>query len=241
VLFLPVVAAIVLWRAAMPWRARVGRGAAAAGAALLLVAPWSIRSSLAFDRFVLLSNGSGTVLVQANCDAGYYGEKLGYWELRCGLPQPLGPEGEPLNEAERDAALRRRAFDYIEDHAGRLVTVVIPARVGRMWALYDPVQQLRFDVLVEGRNFRLSMVGLAQYYLLLPAAIGGALVVARRRGTLLPLCVWPALTTLTAVTAFGETRYRVASEVAIVTLAAVAAGWVLEARRPAPGPPVHGS
>lgn len=220
--YLPVVAVVVLVAARRNLRAALGATAVAAVCAAGVLAPWVIRNTLAFDRLVLLSNGSGTVLVQANCDATYHGEKLGYWELYCGLPQPLGPNGEPLDEAARDAVLRRRGLDYIDAHRTRLLTVVVPARIGRMWALYDPVQQLRFDVLVEGRNFRLSMLGLLQYYALVPVAVAGVVVLRRRGAPLVPLLAWPVTTTLAAVTAFGETRYRVPSEVALVVLAACA-------------------
>lgn len=228
--YLPVVALAVLIGARRSWRTVLAPLAVATAVALAVLAPWVIRNTVAFDRVVLLSNGSGTVLVQANCDATYHGEKLGYWELYCGLPQPLGPDGEPLDEAERDAVLRRRGLDYIDAHRERLLTVVIPARVGRMWAVYDPVQQLRFDILVEGRNFRLSMLGLLQYYAVVPFAVGGAVVLRRRGAPLAPLLAWPVTTTLAAITAFGETRYRVPSEVTLVVLAACALD-ALAARR----------
>ena len=220
--YLPIVLAWFAFTHRRSWRSWAKASVVAAMTAVVLISPWAIRNTLAFDRLVLLSNGSGTVLVQANCDATYHGEKLGYWELYCGLPQPLGPQGQPLDEAARDVVLRRRGLDYIDAHRTRLLTVVVPARVGRMWGVYDPVQQLRFDILVEGRNFRLSLLGLVQYYLLLPCAIGGVFVLRRTRGQLAPLLVWPITTTIAAVTAFGETRYRVASEVVIVVLAAVA-------------------
>ena len=220
--YLPLVLVWFAFTQRRSWRSWAKASIVAALTLVVLISPWAIRNTIAFGRLVLLSNGSGTVLVQANCDATYHGEKLGYWELYCGLPQPLGPQGQPLDEAARDVVLRRRGLDYIEAHRTRLLTVVVPARVGRMWAVYDPVQQLRFDILVEGRNFRLSLLGLAQYYLLVPSAIGGVVVLRRARGQLAPLLVWPVTTTIAAVTAFGETRYRVASEVVIVVLAAVA-------------------
>ena len=229
--YLPLLAVALVWTRRTVWRSLV-RPVLGAGLVLaVLLSPWVIRNSLAFDQIVLVSNGSGTVLVQANCDATYHGEKLGYWELYCGLPQPLGPQGEPLDEAERDAILRHRALDYIDAHRARLVAVVIPARVGRMWAVYDPVQQLRFDVLVVGRNFRLSLLGLAQYYALVPGAIAGAVVLRRRAQALAPMVLWPVATTITAITAFGETRYRLASDVVIVVLAACAIDALIDRLR----------
>jgi 4-amino-4-deoxy-L-arabinose transferase-like glycosyltransferase len=237
VLYVPIVAFVLVVRARLSWRDRAVRLGGAALAMVVVLSPWVVRNLTAFAEPVLLSNGSGTVLVQANCDATYSGEKLGYWELLCGLPQPLGPDGEPLDESQRDVVLRRRGLDYIADHTTRLVTVVVPARVGRMWAVYDPIQQLRFDILVEGRNFRLSMLSLAQYWLLVPAAVAGAIVLRRRRVTLVPLVVWPALVTLTAVTAFGTTRYRVTAEIIVVALAAVALDAVVDEVRRRRGVP----
>jgi hypothetical protein len=145
--------------------------------AVAVIAPWVVRNMRAFDEPVFLSNGFGTVLVQTNCDATYGGQKLGYWELYCGLPQPLGPSGEPLDEAERDVVLRRRAFDYIGEHEKRLVTVAIPARPGRMFAPTTP-QTIRFDISPRAARSR-SRRQLVMYYLLLAGA-GRHLEPARR-------------------------------------------------------------
>jgi hypothetical protein len=223
VLYLPVVAAIALWRS--PWRphvrTRLARYATCAIAAIVVLAPWVGRNLTAFDKPVLISNGFGTVLVQTNCDATYGGQKLGYWELYCGLPQPLGPNGEPLDESERDAVLRTRGLDYLRAHKARFLSVAVPARIGRMFALYDPVQTIRFDIVVEGRSFRLSALGLAQYYPLLALAAFGTWTLARRRDPIAPAVTWIGIVVLTAATSFGNNRYRVSCEPAIVMLAAV--------------------
>ncbi len=237
--YLPLLALTLMCTRRSLWRSLIRPVLGAGLVLVVLLSPWVIRNSLVFDQLVLVSNGSGTVLVQANCDATYHGEKLGYWELYCGLPQPLGARGEPLDEAERDAVLRHRGLDYIDAHRARLVTVVIPARVGRMWAAYDPVQQLRFDVLVVGRNFRLSLLGLAQYYGLVPFAIAGAVVLRRRAQVLAPMLLWPVTTTITAIAAFGETRYRLASDVVIVVLAACAIDALLDRARRRSAEPRH--
>ena len=222
VLFLPMVAAVVLLRAPLPWRERMIRYAVCGATALALCLPWFVRNSLAFDAPVLFSNGAGTVLVQANCDDTYHGSDLGYWSLRCGQPAPFGPEGELLDEYERDLVVRDRATAYISANRGRLVSVVVPARVGRMWGVYEPVEQLRRDVHADRRSFYVSLLGLAQFALIVPSAVAGAVVVWRRRGPLLVLVAWLPVATLTAATAFGNTRYRTAAETSLVVLAAVA-------------------
>lgn len=221
-LFLPLVLGWMLLRSGLPWPRRLGMYAASGAVAIAVVSPWVVRNLSVFEEPVFLSNGSGIVLAQANCDETYYGDKQGYWEYLCGLPQPLGPDGQPIDESQRDVEYRRRGLEYIGDHKQRLVTRVIPVRVLRQWALYDPVQQLRADVLVEGRAFRLSVLSLVQYSVLAPLAVAGGVVIWRRKEPLAPIVTWAVLVTLVAAGAFATTRYRAPAEVTIVVLAAVA-------------------
>ena len=222
VLYLPLVAAIVLVNKPLQWRERLLRYFVVGLAALAVVSPWIVRNLLVFEEPVLLSNGAGTVLVQANCDPTYYGPDLGYWQISCGQPAPYGSGGELLDESQRDRVVRDRAFDYIRAHQGRLVDTVVPARAGRLWAVYQPVGQLRLDTLVDRRSFAVSVLGLVQYYLLVPFAAAGMVLLWRRRRALLVVTAWIPVVTLTAVTAFGNTRYRTAAEVSLILLAAVA-------------------
>lgn len=230
-LMLPLLVGVVLVRAALPWRERLVRTAMAAAATLLLLAPWVVRNLLVFEEAVFLSNGAGTVLVQSNCDPTYHGEFLGYWRIECGHPPPFGPAGEHLDESQRDVVVRERAMAYMGDHTGRLLTVVVPARIGRMWGVYDPADQLRLDALVDRRPLAVSTLGYVQYLALLPLATGGALLLWRRREALLPLAGWIPIATLTAAISFGNTRYRTAAEVSLVLLAAVAVDALTERRR----------
>jgi len=202
--------------------------------ALVVLSPWVVRNLVVFEEPVLLSNGTGILLAQANCDATYYGDKQGYWEYHCGLPQPLGDDGRPVDESERDVAYRQRGLDYLADHPGRLVAHVVPKRVGRYWGAYAPIQQLRADELVEERPFRLSVLGYAQFLGVVALSVVGIAEVRRRRGPLLALLALPVTGTLVAAATFGTTRYRVTAEVALVLLAAVGIA-VLSARRPRPG------
>jgi len=189
--------------------------------AAVVLSPWAIRNLSRFDEPVLLSNGSGILVAQTNCDATYYGDKQGYWEYLCGLPQPVSPHGEPLDESGRDVEYRNRGLNYASQHWPRLVVHAIPKRVGRLWGVYAPIQQLRADKLVEGRTFKLSVLGLVQYWLLLPLAGMGVVTLRRSGRPLLPLLAWPLVVTVVAALTMGTTRYRVPAEVALVLLAAV--------------------
>ena len=232
VLFLPVVAAVVLLRTPLAWRERLLRYVACGLSALVLCLPWFARNVAAFDAPVLFSNGMGTVLVQANCDATYHGPDLGYWNLSCGLPTPYGADGGLLDEYERDVVVRQRATSYMSVNRERLLTVVVPARIGRMWGLYEPIGQLRRDVHADRRSFAISMLGLVQFALLVPLAVAGFEVIRRRRGPLLVLAAWVPIATFTAATAFGNTRYRTAAEASLVILAAVAVDAALDRWKP---------
>lgn len=220
-LFLPIVAAVALWKAPIGWKERCIRYGVAGIVCCVVLAPWVVRNNLVMEERVTLSDGTGTVMVQANCDDTYYGTNIGYWSLRCGEPQPYGPNGELLDESQRDVVVRARATDYISNHVGRLIGVVVPARIGRMWGFYEPLEQVRLDI-IEGRPSLPAKVGFIEYVLLVPAAAIGAVIHWRRRQPVLVIGLWVILATITAATAFGTTRYRTAAEVSIVMFASIA-------------------
>lgn len=220
-LFLPIAATWIMLRSSLPWRRRLAVYAACGLSGLVVVSPWVIRNLVVFEHPVWLSSSSGTVLVQTNCDATYYGPNLGYWNLECGHPLPYGPNGELLDESERDPIVRQRALDYISNHKKRLVTVVIPARIARMLSIYQPLRQLDLEVLSEERAWPLSLTGLIQYWALVPFGIAGAVALWRRRLAMMPIALWIGMVVFTSAFAFGNMRYRVSAEPALVVLAAV--------------------
>jgi hypothetical protein len=90
-----------------------------------------------------------------------------------------------------------------------------------MWDLYAPFQNVELNDHVEGRGYYPSLIGLWYFWLLLPPAIYGAIVLRRRGTPLSPLLGLAVAVTLTAALTFGVTRYRVPAEVSLVILAAV--------------------
>jgi len=224
-LFLPIVAAWALWKAPISWKERIIRYAIAGVVCCAVLAPWVIRNNMVMEEPITLSDGTGTVMVQANCDDTYYGIHLGYWSLRCGNPQPYGPNGELLDESQRDVVVRQRATEYISNHKTRLATVVIPARIARMWGFYQPLEQVRLDI-GEGRPSLPAKLGFVQYVVLAGLAVVGAVIQWRRKQPVLVVGLWALLATITAATAFGTTRYRTAAEVSIVMFAAITIEYV---------------
>ena len=78
--------------------------------------------------------------------------------------------------------MRDDGVRYARDHLGRL-PLVLTVRLARVWNLYDPLQ------LPEGRSARAEKLGVLMFFVLVPLAVAGALVLRRRR-----VAVWILLT-----------------------------------------------
>ncbi|HVE69465.1 MAG TPA: glycosyltransferase family 39 protein [Solirubrobacteraceae bacterium] len=208
-------------------RGRLVTLAVIAAAFAAVLAPWLVRNWSAFDRPVLVSNNTGTLLAGANCGGVYAGSDIGSWTFLC----IDGPRRR--NEAVQAAELRRRGLDYAREHAGRL-PVVLPVRVLRTWDAYRPLQGARF-MRTEGRRRFAQYLGLAAYYPLLVLAVFGFVVLRRRGATPWLLLVPAVLVTLTSLGGFGLPRFRMAAEISIVVLAAAALDAFAARRREARG------
>ena len=208
------------------WRRRLGLLVVAGATMVVLLTPWVGRNLATFDEPVFIASGTGRVLAYGNCERTYGGQFLGYWHGTCTLSE--FPEGD---ESIIDSAHREKATAFLEDNLDRTPTVVA-ARVGLMWGAYRPGQAVNFDILFERRGVWPSRLGAAAFYLLLPVSIGGLAVVRRSRVTLVPFLGPVAMVTWTAAITFGVTRYRVAAEVVLVVLAAMAIEAVLDRHRP---------
>jgi 4-amino-4-deoxy-L-arabinose transferase-like glycosyltransferase len=200
----------------LDWRSRLERIGVMALAALVLVAPWVAYNLARFDASAYLSTGSGVTLVDSSCDAVYSGPFIGWWTFLC-IPDRISND-EAVNDREnREVALR-----YVRHHMSELPKVVA-ARVGRMWGVFRPLQTADLD----GRGVNADRVGLVASYVLIPLAIGGLVVLRRRRESILPMLALGAMVTITAALFYGAVRFRVPADVAIVVCAAVAvdAAW----------------
>ncbi|MCB1005521.1 MAG: glycosyltransferase family 39 protein, partial [Acidimicrobiales bacterium] len=128
------------------WGRKAGLAALVGVVAVAVTAPWVAHNLGRFSEPVYLASGTGRVMAYGNCDATYYGDKLGYWDDSCTLK--VFPDGD---ESVVDAAHRELATDYMSENAGRL-PVVVAARIGRMWSVYAPIQGANLDILFERRG-----------------------------------------------------------------------------------------
>jgi hypothetical protein len=214
-------------------RARLARLGIALGVAVAVVAPWTIRNAVRLHAFVPVSNNVATLVDGANCGPTYGGPQVGLWVesfTRAGSSAPTVPESQAcfpgfdiasphFDEAKASSADTRAGIDYARNHAGSLPKVAT-VRVLRTWGLYAPRQQVDFESL-EGRPRAWQLRGTFMYWVLAPLAIAGAFLVRRRRRLVWPLIATAVTVTIVAAATYGQQRFRIAAEPAILVLAAV--------------------
>jgi hypothetical protein len=190
-----------------------------------VVSPWLLRNWMAFDRFVPISNNTGTLVAGANCERTYRGEFEGLWLLEC--VQPIETEG--VNEAEDFARYRQAGIDFARDNASD-VPRVMGVRVLRTFGLHDVTTQINFETL-EGRTSHWQTLGHRMFLVIVPFAVGGTVVLVRRDVVVWPLLGPLVVVVVTALLSYGNQRFRVAAEPGLLVLAAVGAtagvvaGW----------------
>jgi hypothetical protein len=196
----------------------------------VVMAPWTVRNLTTFAKPILISTNGYGVWIGANCRESYYGAHIGSWAYTCFTNRIRG------DESEYSVDYRDRGIRYVRDHAGRL-PLVVAARGARTWDVFRP-QQAVFFMATEGRHSSGARAGIAAYWLVLPLAVAGAILLRRRRVRFWPLLAPVALVTLMGAAVYGSTRFRVAAEPMLVILAAVSIDVVWRSMRRRRGAPV---
>lgn len=221
-LLLPLMGAVAMTgRGTRPLRARLGRAAALAVIAALVVAPWTIRNAIALDGFAPVTTEAGSAL------AGTYNDVTrtdpewpGAWRPPARLAE-LRPVLDPVrgDEPAEQRALTRRSLRYMADHPA-YVAEVGGRNLWRLLGLAGP-DWWRFS----GRTLSLpawtAYVSGTAFLVVLAFAVAGAFTRAARSA---PAWLWlmPALMVLSVVFVVGETRFRAPVDPFVVLLAALA-------------------
>ena len=236
VLLAPLLAGWLLVSKRLPSvRSRLTSAATMLVASALVIAPWFGYNLARFHDATFVSTNDGIALLGSNCDIAYYGKLIGGTTLTAGHCLPVNPP--PGDDSVVARAYRDQAFTYMRGHLQRL-PVVLAARVGRDWSLFRPQDAVSET---EGRPGWATELGLAFYYPLLALAIGGTVVLWRRRAPVWPLLVPVIIVTLSTVVSYGQVRFRVEAEPVLVVLASVASAavfswWRQRRREPQIGP-----
>jgi 4-amino-4-deoxy-L-arabinose transferase-like glycosyltransferase len=220
---------------AQPWSGRLKVVGSVAVGSVLVVGPWVAFNFSRFDEPTFISTNDGTAMLASNCDNVFEGPSTGLTYLKGCIPT----HAPPGDQSVVSRIYRDRAWDYVSTRKKRFAVVEL-ARIGRDWSLFRPVDMLSWNE-AEGRASWITGLGLYFYYPLLALAIGGIVVLKRRRTRQWPLLIPPIIVTLGTVLAYGQTRFRVPAEPTIVVLAAVSLGalsrrWWPERSTPEPSP-----
>jgi 4-amino-4-deoxy-L-arabinose transferase-like glycosyltransferase len=226
-------APLVLLAREIPRRTRWLWLAAATTAAIAVAAPWAAYNTGRFNHPVLVSTELGSTLATANCTKAYFGPRLG-WDGGCVFGAAFAV-GRSDDESTNDIRLRHHAVDYIKDHFGR-IPIVIAAREGRVFGVFRPGQQMRFDTF-RGTPKGYIRVSFFVTWALELAAIAGIIVMRRRRIAVYPILAFIASVVIGVALTYGQTRFRAPAEVSIALLVAAAIDSLLQRlgpRHPAP-------
>lgn len=227
ILLAPLLALPLLWTwRTESWKARLAPIAVVALGTVLVVGPWVAFNLSRFDEPTAISTNDGIAILGSTCDAVFFGHAIGLTNLSVCIPKHA-PRGD---QSVVSKIYRQRALDYIDDgHRSQFAKVVL-ARIGRDWGLFRPLD-MQFINESEGRPRWLTTLGMWWYYPLLAFAVGGIVVLRRRRVRMWPLAVPPIIVTVGTVLSYGQTRFRVPAEPVIVVLAACAIAALVGAVR----------
>lgn len=220
-----VVVPILLVAKSLTARRRVLLIAAVIVTFVAVIVPWTIYNSSRFKDPVVLSTNGGSLLLIGNCSpTTFTGEKLGFYDTTC--LYRLGQSHPGYDRSQLDSLARSTAFSNIHRNVDRL-PVAVPARIGRMLAVFRPGQTVSWISQWMAMEPALIWAWVGSFWALLAAAAAGGLVAHRRRRYFWPLIAPFVLALVTAAISYGEPRYHTPADFGIVVLAAVALDGLL--------------
>jgi 4-amino-4-deoxy-L-arabinose transferase-like glycosyltransferase len=213
-------------------RRAAGMVGIAVGVTLVVLAPWVAFNMSRFQDPTLISTNDGLALRAANCDATFYGPRIGTVNV---FP-PCAQARDGREQSVWNSANRSDALQYMADHLDRIPVVAL-ARVGRVWNVFN-LRQSAYLAAYEGHPKWATYIGAVLTWITVPLAVFGGFVLRRRRVPIWPLVVPVVITTVAiGLWAGGLLRYRAPAEPSIVILAAFG-GVELVRRWRRPGTPV---
>ena len=190
------------------WRAPVGM--TTVGLLLLTLLPWAMRNRSALGEMVWLTTNDGITLYDGwNFDNVTGGSDQGFVTQ---MPQ-LGL----MNEVDRNAYLKEKAFDAIRERPGRAVALAVK-KAGRTWSPVPLSQQGQPLYVVAGLVHAVPLFGLA-----LAGLLSGAMSRAGKALLLLPA----GYLTLVHMASVGSVRYRLPADPALAVLAGAGVATLL--------------
>jgi 4-amino-4-deoxy-L-arabinose transferase-like glycosyltransferase len=219
--FFLLVGALIAWGMTIGLRRGVGLTAIAAGVAILVILPWSIRNQIVTDGFVPLSvqdaAGYGTFNDEAASDPNRpYGWRATFDNGT--QPEIMLHPTSGLTESEIRSNLNTMMVNYIKEHPYSVPEAFFWNGIVRLWDLRTPGSAL--DVVGFSVHSRaVHLVGLIAQWFLVPFILTGLWRLRRRLSLLAPLLTMLAVLSITC-TVDATTRYRLPVEPLLIIVAA---------------------
>jgi Dolichyl-phosphate-mannose-protein mannosyltransferase len=224
-----VVAPVLLLNRRISPRRRLVWTAAAGLTSLVMIAPWTIHNLNRFEEPVLLSTNAGSTLLTGNCPpTTYSGEDIGAVDIRCTVG--IAMRNPDFDRSQVDIEARHQAFDNMRGSLDRLPATVL-ARFGRLLAVFRPAHTIGIDVTWLNSATWPVWAWVASFWLVLPLAIFGFLLLRRSKRFYWPLVAPVVIVVLVTAIAFGDPRYHTPADLGVLVLAAVAVDRLMR-RRP---------
>jgi 4-amino-4-deoxy-L-arabinose transferase-like glycosyltransferase len=164
---------------------------------ILVIAPWSVRNFLVFDKFVWMSTNGGITLWASNnplADGGWIEPSPATW---LGPDPPADLRGWPgLTETENEARFRAEAMNWIRGHPAEFLSL-LPRKLIRAWSL---------NFGNEARQTSLPAAVSVAYSVFLVMGLAGFVLSLARWRDLVALYLLIIVSTLTTLVFYGSTR-----------------------------------
>lgn len=211
---------LVLLLARFGWRRAIGHTALVCAAAFAVLLPWAIRNAVVVDAFTLSTN-TGDNLCMSRRMGGSGGFE--FPNPRC-FPERFDRMERPESEVERDAYGRELAVDFVTEHPGEELRLVV-RRIGHTFDGdadgLEAVESYGDDPWLSDGTRDLLRRGATGYGLLVAlAAIPGLWLLARRSPAGLLVALVGIGMLLPPLAFFGDPRFHVPA----VPVAALAVG-----------------
>ena len=215
-----ILGALVAWFVAVGWRRGLGLTAIAIVAAVLVVAPWTVRNAVVMHGFVPISMQDAAFYGTFNAQAAH--DPIWPYAWRDDPPSvaDLFDPRHPMSDVELRSKLIHRGLSYISAHPSSVPQAFFWNGLSRLWDIRRRSRSLA-EVRFEGRSRLVTNLGLDAYAVLLPLALLG--LWRSRRNRMLVLGVLAiAFGASVVFTADAGTRYRATLEPLIAVLACAA-------------------
>jgi 4-amino-4-deoxy-L-arabinose transferase-like glycosyltransferase len=213
--------ALVGWSLMVGWRRGLGLTVVAVLAAVVVVAPWTIRNAIVLHGFVPISLQDAALYGTFNSISAHDPVSPYAWRDDPAPDAYLFNPAHPLSDVTLRSRLIHNGVSYIEAHPASLFAAFFWNGLSRLWDVRHQSLALA-EVPFEGRSRFVTKVGLDMYYVLLVLALVG-LWRARHRRWFVFAVLALALGASIVFTVDSGTRYRAPLEPLIVVLACIGA------------------